>query len=549
MPWTKIAELRGQQGIQGIQGIQGLPGVNAVANDTATAGYIAAASSATKTALKAREPFINIKDFGAVGNLTTDDTAAFNAAIAYVNAIGGTTDREGNTGITIFIPDGRYKITAALTPITASSVTITGASRTGTSLILSATGATFTFGDPTRTKLPFGLSIINLKFEYLADPPAGAMILNISYGFEIVLQDLQVVRIGTLVSCGTSGDNIAGGVTLRNIKGSVANTGQATVILRYGAGLVMADCTMFVRGVLPPVHPAPMTTVANTNIINAINCSWDTVLVSNCLFERFATFIAAYESTGILQNVFVSNCIFDYFSSDVFYLEVAGGAISTVRVIGTWLSSWSANCILITGSGLNDYHDFDVIASTSGLSALNYSNTSAKNNRFKMSIASNNRLGTAAAAVNIAANSTGFTLTSCRGNDDNGAGTWRNAYGVLVGANADNYIISDNNITGTTASYNLAANTAASKARQIRDNTNASYAGFSALAVPASAATVSNTSGTTWDIHIHGGTVSAISKNGTSLAGMTSGHIRLDPGESFAISYSAAPSITRFVQA
>ena len=49
-----IANLKGEQGDEGTQGAQGLPGVNAVANDTATAGYISTTgTSETKTALGA----------------------------------------------------------------------------------------------------------------------------------------------------------------------------------------------------------------------------------------------------------------------------------------------------------------------------------------------------------------------------------------------------------------------------------------------------------------------------------------------------------------
>ena len=44
---------------------------------------------------------ISVKDFGAIGDGTTDDTAAIQAAL--------------NTGKTVYIPDGTYKITSALT--------------------------------------------------------------------------------------------------------------------------------------------------------------------------------------------------------------------------------------------------------------------------------------------------------------------------------------------------------------------------------------------------------------------------------------------------
>jgi hypothetical protein len=59
---------------------------------------------------------VNVKDFGAVGNFNpttqsgSDDTAAFNAAIAVANA--------STNGKAIYIPQGNYKITSNLTTIT-----------------------------------------------------------------------------------------------------------------------------------------------------------------------------------------------------------------------------------------------------------------------------------------------------------------------------------------------------------------------------------------------------------------------------------------------
>ena len=58
---------------------------------------------ARTTASKLQEK-VSVKDFGAVGDGTTDDTAAINAAIAAcVN------------GKTVFFPNGNYKITASIT--------------------------------------------------------------------------------------------------------------------------------------------------------------------------------------------------------------------------------------------------------------------------------------------------------------------------------------------------------------------------------------------------------------------------------------------------
>jgi hypothetical protein len=66
---------------------------------------------------------INVRDYAATGNGTTDDTAAIQAAI----------DAVGSNGA-IYIPDGTYKITDALTIAQGTSVSIYGQSRQGTVL-------------------------------------------------------------------------------------------------------------------------------------------------------------------------------------------------------------------------------------------------------------------------------------------------------------------------------------------------------------------------------------------------------------------------------
>tara|TARA_B110000902_G_scaffold228497_1_gene268590 strand:- start:6538 stop:8613 length:2076 start_codon:yes stop_codon:yes gene_type:complete len=76
-----------------------------------------------RTAQVKLQETVSVKDFGAVGNGSTDDTAAIQAAI----------DAVGSNGA-IYIPDGTYKITDALTIAQGTSVSIYGQSRQGTVL-------------------------------------------------------------------------------------------------------------------------------------------------------------------------------------------------------------------------------------------------------------------------------------------------------------------------------------------------------------------------------------------------------------------------------
>lgn len=60
---------------------------------------------------------INVQSYGATGNGSTDDTAAINKAIAAIPA----------SGATVYFPCGTYLVSASLTPVTVSNVTIAGA--------------------------------------------------------------------------------------------------------------------------------------------------------------------------------------------------------------------------------------------------------------------------------------------------------------------------------------------------------------------------------------------------------------------------------------
>jgi hypothetical protein len=62
---------------------------------------------------------VNVRDFGATGNGTTDDTAAIQAALNYLATLGdgGGVTPFRRSGGTLFFPNGTYKTTAPLVPL------------------------------------------------------------------------------------------------------------------------------------------------------------------------------------------------------------------------------------------------------------------------------------------------------------------------------------------------------------------------------------------------------------------------------------------------
>ncbi|HEX5543686.1 MAG TPA: glycosyl hydrolase family 28-related protein [Micromonospora sp.] len=76
---------------------------------------------------------LNVRDFGALGNGSNDDTAAINAAIAVAVANSTTTN-----GQKVYLPAGQYKVTSTLLVDLAKGVELVGAGRTSTILLASS---------------------------------------------------------------------------------------------------------------------------------------------------------------------------------------------------------------------------------------------------------------------------------------------------------------------------------------------------------------------------------------------------------------------------
>lgn len=99
--------------------------------------YLSARTSAVARTLKAKlGTVVDVRDFNAKGDDSSDDTAAFIAAIAAVPAAGGS----------VFVPAGTYRITAVLTLSARTNVSFFGE---GMASVIKATTGAFTLFDLT----------------------------------------------------------------------------------------------------------------------------------------------------------------------------------------------------------------------------------------------------------------------------------------------------------------------------------------------------------------------------------------------------------------
>lgn len=492
---------------------------------------------------------LTVRHFGAIGARGGDDTFAFNRCIAFANERGSSNFNDV-PGFTFGIPDGGYPV-GALDPITVSGVEFVGSSRNGAALLLTPGTNTFTFGNGSDIVVGGGVS--RVKLEYLTSPLATSAVFVFDHAYRISVSSCLTANIGVLARLGVSASRACGGIVFSGIEGSKANTSCGLYEVKYGAGLFLDSVRVFVT-TPHPVHPESMTTVDGATVFKCFYGFWDTVQVSNCIFERFDIGLGISAASGMVyQNFYFTNTIMDYFKRWCIYAESsAGGVIAGIRTDNTsWFVSWETECVDFLGAGYNDNHELMGKIVIAGRAGVKYALMNSKNVTLNgMQINSVNRLGTATAAIEVAAGAKGISILGCTGNvDTTGVGfQWRAPFGVSIGVNADEYLVSGNRLEGSTGGYSISANSYGSSSRLVSGNAKANYSGAPVLALAGPGVPVVNTTPYKVDVHIFGGVVQGISRSGHGIPNMVAGSLSIDPGESVTINYTSPPSFSAFAR-
>lgn len=588
-------------------------------------GYLATWTGAVNRTVNSRlGDIVSVKDFGAAGDGVTDDTTAFNLAIAYANAKGGT-DRTNIPGTTIFIPQGRYPI-GQLNPITVSQVQFKGGGHlAGTVLLHSFNGPTFRWTPPSGTIVGGGLS--DVRHEYLTIPTAGtaACIVEVARAATLDFSNWHMHNVAIALRLGTSSSATAAGIVANNWTGSVANVDVPLIDLRWGTGFEAVGHYVFVSGVLnPPIQVAnftsgsavvtglasttgffagqaitgtarvpggttvlsvnsatqitmsanatspgtatltgAMTTVPNRAYMRGTVGFWDTCQLTNLLIERFDQGITLTASAGMVyQHFCLSNVTMDYLRRECIYAETAGdGVVTSVSSDNVcWFVSWEEEALSMNcSSGTMDDFVLQGKVPIAGKQALVYNiTTAAKRNSFTLYVGAINRLQNWPVGLEFFPNSRGFSVINCTGNDDLSSSglPFQGDWGVQVGANSDDYVVTGNRMNGGTPGtpssdrfFNInITHSAGSTLRQIRANGRPNYAiqlSSAPYVLPASGSPFTNTNGWAMEVIISGGTVTQIAKNGVNT-GLTSGTFIVGPGETLTPTYSVAPTALFF---
>lgn len=493
---------------------------------------------------------VNVMDFGAKGDGLTDDTQAVNNAIAYLN--------EQGTGVLHF-PTGRYSLLNGTDTILGNNIIIRGDGKS--SVLLGQNNNLLNIGDDDESELR-GIDIRDLTFEYQAAVAGlGATCIYLQNCARITIQDLYFQNINLFLVVGEAGNSTSvSGIFVNNVQGWCFPYGEGGVIsLRRGAGFFGSQLHFFTTEA-QPTPPAAHPVTYGTHALQIGFDNWDTCQLQNCLFEMFDIGIAVDVSASVASTgcygLWLDNVVVDIPRRyGIFLKNGATQFISHVKCTNCSFSGYEESGIRLEdgGAGIFANITFDHCDSyyTGGHAVYHNAPTATQVKFIGCSIYAANRLSGGTNSIQIVAGATDWQVIGCLiGYITTPVGLpYRGVYGISIGADCDVYTVADNRIGGSTAAFQVAANTFASANRQIRNNYNPNYRGVQAggiYVLPASTVAWNNTTPYQMQIHIHGGTVTVIAKNGTTITGMTSGNLIIEPGESFTVTYSSAPSVTWF---
>lgn len=391
-------------------------------------------SAVGRTVHQKLQESVSVKDFGATGDGTTDDTGAIQAAITAVTASNGS----------VYVPTGTYNITSLT--IT-SSITLYG---DGLGSILRTTSATADAiyidgvgNDP-------GCVLEYLYINSTVTRTAGYMIKsNSSQGTKI-----RNCRIDNGYNgIGVTG-NVVQGVYIQNcviyatnVAGSAIDV-TAQVLTQGIVGSVFSD--LWISGTSSLVHTGKGINVACVGDLTINN-------VSTLYCDVGLNVQPAAGAT--VQALFVSNCFFDSGDFQGLNFSPAGGAIQLVKCVNVWAATFSINGALLSGTGSILETEFvNCTFAGNGNNGLFIASTIATNTSFIGGCLAQN----VNAGFVTAANVNNFRVI---GATIGATGQFTaNNYGVLINAGtSDNYIISNNTFTTNTLANYVDAGTGVNK--------------------------------------------------------------------------------------
>ena len=447
------------------------------------------------------------------GTLTLDVSAALNAFFAAVVASRGRGRGHLNGGM--------YRCNSILTPITTGYLDIEGEGKYGSVLVnYASSGSLLKFSG---SSLP--LCAIS-KMGFLQAVSTTGQLLETSGVFRFDINNVFL----------NGGAALAAGLALLSGTSVYASNLEGIGFTDFGLKLVggndyfISNGTIQANGVVGnPLWIQDVTggavQIVAMNFLEGANCRINNSNFISILGSYFDSAQGAVSVSGCEQVYFDAGC---EFANRVTTGSGNGGGV----IFGNSKSCGVYNSMVINcgGSGIT------INANTENIEVVG-------NN-----ITSNNTANTAGvvAGVNVGGGAQSFKIlgNTIGNNTALWTGYQRQGIAVNVGA-SDNYIIADNDVRNnvTTGIDDNGTGTAA----QVRGNVGYNPIGLSVVAPPAT--TVTYRAGHTPEtVYLTGGTVSAVKipdNAGSTIFATTPCTLQLEPNETFSITYTVAPTMSK----
>lgn len=279
---------------------------------------------ATTLAAQGYFQIINVKDYGAVGDNATNDTAAIQAAINAAGA-GGVTAR----GVDLFFPAGIYLINAALTcPF--NNIMFRGAGWQSTVIMAShTTGDIIQLGDGTTHS---GCGLMDMSVWCNAARTTGASI-NVNLMHDCLIQNFVINNCFTGILIQNAS------LKVRLHEGEINNihvTDGIGISINNGLG---GDT--YIEGVImsnpPASKPLAGIQITSAGHVSILKCN-----VTSCNYGLYVI----PTGTQIVAYLFVDHSLFDSCGAAGMYLYPSGAVtakIQSVICVNSWFSGSAVN--------------------------------------------------------------------------------------------------------------------------------------------------------------------------------------------------------------